>query len=492
VNGFNVSVDGVKASGSGEVASPGTAITVDRETGKPLVEVSAAVTTVGDPVRIELDNGAVQPTRPITVAFNLDPVVVQRQLSTGREPMVLLSQPDGVADVVPAQWNPSEQTLVAQVPHLSLVWPAFFDVGGFSKWIGDGIKRVLGQTMPKPKCVGKTVDRATQSDYVTLVTDDVAWSCLGVERHAQEGNLRVELHPNSPYVWRVSTTPNFMARSVTGMDESNYPAGALYTQLLNQSNDSETFLAPGMTLSLEFGQYDRGPDSGSLQYDETLYVVGLLGYAVSWALEKFSPGKYMEMVENLQVIECLNGLSTAPDVTRDAGALGDTVKSVVGCVGLVGGETAKAIFSFIAGGLGAAVLGPMLSLVGVTPSTQSASFQVKSKPKSTNTVSEPILGNLTMIPNQQGYGAVKPPMIYNGGSGAGAVTKITWQSWGGATAQGKGYAWKGGADGREVPVDITAASLGDCVGVRAYKSLSYFAPSENVFYEQNKDICRGD
>ncbi|GAA4915670.1 hypothetical protein EV188_1115 [Actinomycetospora succinea] len=100
--------------------------------------------------------------------------------------------------------------------------------------------------------------------------------------------------------------------------------------------------------------------------------------------------------------------------------------------------------------------------------------------------------------NQTGFGDVRPNEIYAGGSGTGQVTDVTWESWGGAQATGRGTGlWVpdgvATADGVQKPVVVVASNLGDCHGRLAYRSVGWYFPTEgetavNGGYD---DICDG-
>ena len=116
---------------------------------------------------------------------------------------------------------------------------------------------------------------------------------------------------------------------------------------------------------------------------------------------------------------------------------------------------------------------------------------------STSTGTTPTLGAVWGA-SQTGFGTARPGEIYAGGSPSGLVTDVTWQSWGGDRATGRGTAlWipdgVSTADGVEKPVVVVATNLGDCHGRLAYRSVGWYFPSEgetapNGGYD---DICDG-
>lgn len=91
--------------------------------------------------------------------------------------------------------------------------------------------------------------------------------------------------------------------------------------------------------------------------------------------------------------------------------------------------------------------------------------------------STPTLGSHLGVP-YQGFGQVKPKTVSLGGDPTGTVTKLTWRSWGAATAVGTGSGYYDPAGLRTahavaVTVTLTASSLGTCSGHPAYKRFSF-------------------
>ena len=103
-----------------------------------------------------------------------------------------------------------------------------------------------------------------------------------------------------------------------------------------------------------------------------------------------------------------------------------------------------------------------------------------------------------MFANGAGFGAVKPSRIFNGGDPTGLVTKITWQSWGGATATGTGTAtYVAGnepvAAGTQEPATVVAFKLGTCSGKLMYQAVEWYFPQHGQSFSaaHYEDICTG-
>lgn len=373
-NGFIISDDGVTVSGAAGVAPDGTAVAIGFP-GSPLPPGAETLATgIGAPVEIKLDDGAVQPSAALTVSFELNGEEVERQLDAGNIPIVLLqSTPDAEVDVLEADWDASNSTLTAELPHLSSAWPAFLEIGRLVDNMVTGFKQALGITFPQPGCVGDTADFSSTSYKITAVTHDVAWPCIRMVKMGLEGRLAIDLHSNSPYPWIVTTDPPFADRTLAIDGVSVYPVGVLYQQVLNRGNKGETILLPGQTLTLDFNQYEGSPRTGALTFDHGVFAVSLIGFGLSWALEKFSPQRYRAIMEDAAVLDCMASLSGTPidGAPLNAGLVADVFKGVLGCIGAFGSNIA----GLIAGNLGAMAIDVLLR--GLNDPPKEASFKVE-------------------------------------------------------------------------------------------------------------------
>jgi len=87
------------------------------------------------------------------------------------------------------------------------------------------------------------------------------------------------------------------------------------------------------------------------------------------------------------------------------------------------------------------------------------------------------------VPDGQGWGTIKPRMIYNGGDPNGWVGGIHWQRWGQKSAMGWGSTWifkpTGGYYTTGVRAELRATDIGRCSarGPLAYRRLYAREPS---------------
>jgi hypothetical protein len=92
-----------------------------------------------------------------------------------------------------------------------------------------------------------------------------------------------------------------------------------------------------------------------------------------------------------------------------------------------------------------------------------------------------------------GLGTVRPRTVTGGGDPAGAIDSITWRSWGGATARGRGIGCFV-PPGKPIalcvrrPVEVIATRLGSCAGRRAYEDLGWWFPTEGQTFDAAADF----
>jgi hypothetical protein len=111
----------------------------------------------------------------------------------------------------------------------------------------------------------------------------------------------------------------------------------------------------------------------------------------------------------------------------------------------------------------------------------------------------PVLGQVTGdFTHGTGFGQVRPAEIFNGGDPTGLVTKITWQSWGGATATGTGTGTYVGpnkpvAAGVPQSATVVAFNLGTCSGKLMYQAVEWYFPQHGQSFSstQYEDVCTG-
>lgn len=113
-------------------------------------------------------------------------------------------------------------------------------------------------------------------------------------------------------------------------------------------------------------------------------------------------------------------------------------------------------------------------------------------PSSRPTPPEPVLA-APIGKASVGFGTVRPRAVSGGGDPASAIDSITWLSWGGPTARGRGtgcYVPAGKPISACVrrPVEVIATRLGSCDGRRAYEDVGWWFPTEGQVYDATADF----
>jgi hypothetical protein len=120
-------------------------------------------------------------------------------------------------------------------------------------------------------------------------------------------------------------------------------------------------------------------------------------------------------------------------------------------------------------------------------------------PSSAAPAGPPVLGQLTGIfAHGSGFGQVRPAEVFNGGDPTGLVSKITWSTWGGATATGTGTStYVAGnqpvAAGTPQSATIVAFDLGTCHGKLMYQAVEWYFPQHGQAFNSGhyENVCAG-
>lgn len=89
----------------------------------------------------------------------------------------------------------------------------------------------------------------------------------------------------------------------------------------------------------------------------------------------------------------------------------------------------------------------------------------------------PVLGWKHAFTNGEGFGTVKPALVYLGGDPTGEVKSINWRRWGDSLSLGYGRGWCPGqsvASGHPCAAKLRIFDIGGCHGHRAYRRLQFF------------------
>lgn len=262
----------------GSVTSSGVTITFPRgavpegtvveasfdERAQPELDPDQGVRLLTDAFSITLEDG-IQPDAPLTVEIPIDPANFTPE-SQPEHTLALLIQSEGSAtpDLVPAQWNEAETSLIADVPHLSWIWPIQIDFGAITRSVRDTVLQSFRIEHPEPECVGDS-PTVGQTSY-TVVSPAQSWVCVLEE----DGALTVEASPNSPIPFLVGSAPS----ATTSMPTEVSLASAISVAVANSLrlfDAGEAIVMPGTTAKFSF---DGEPDAVTLSFEQ--YPVMLL------------------------------------------------------------------------------------------------------------------------------------------------------------------------------------------------------------------------
>jgi PAB1-binding protein PBP1 len=112
---------------------------------------------------------------------------------------------------------------------------------------------------------------------------------------------------------------------------------------------------------------------------------------------------------------------------------------------------------------------------------------------------QPTLGGV-WNPSVRGYGTVRPVRVFNGGDPTGDIWDITWASWGGERAIGRGLSYgippgaTSVAESIKQPATIVAYNLGTCNGQLMYQAAKWYFPGNGETFDPagHYNICTGD
>ncbi len=122
---------------------------------------------------------------------------------------------------------------------------------------------------------------------------------------------------------------------------------------------------------------------------------------------------------------------------------------------------------------------------------------VMSSPAAFGALPAPVLGWKYAFKYGNGFGTVRPSLVYLGGDATGKVKSITWHRWGYTKSVGYGRGWcpgKSVAAGHPCAAKLQISDIGGCHGRRAYRRLQFFfrfRPHRPWRAEARYNICNG-
>jgi hypothetical protein len=151
-----------------------------------------------------------------------------------------------------------------------------------------------------------------------------------------------------------------------------------------------------------------------------------------------------------------------------------------------------------AGAVAALAAAGLVAAAGCQPTSVAAGGSASAAPAQASTAT-PVLGKLAgLFAHGSGFGRARPAEIFLGGDPTGLVTKITWQSWGAATARGTGTSTyvagnQSVAAGTQQRATVVAFDLGTCHGKLMYRAVEWYFPQRGGVFSAShyENVCTG-
>ncbi|GBF17417.1 hypothetical protein Br6_04823 [Rhodococcus sp. Br-6] len=346
--GFSVDLGPVEVSGPPGVAPPGTqvAVALTNDTLEPAQADLARV--IAAPVRIRLNDGAMQPDEPITVRFDLSGLPVGSIGGDDRWSVPqLLSRHEGAdsATWIDSQWDSTTKTLTAQLPGLSTQFIANWNWQQLGSWVDQKVGELRGTRFAKPDCALRPFDNGNTTYLLSNVnspavgmipgTDDVVWPCL---ERSPEGLTRLTLHSNTNIVWTAQTEPSITGAidtefsSVT--DVFNLLAGSLVQGL---GSASDTLVLTGGSSHFDAA---APPSKVVLRPNAGLTTFQILTIATGIITDRFTAGMPLDWVK--PVGECLRAAMDLGELNlADVDDVITAVPKLAGCMEVYADQMGK-------------------------------------------------------------------------------------------------------------------------------------------------------
>ena len=463
-DGVGITLNGFTVTGPAAVGQ-GSKLSVADDVPSEQVVLSEAVSWL-DPlsptVQIALD-GERQPGAPLTLTYRL---LEGAGRPEGAVPVALSRSADGSVDMVEARVE--GDTVVADLNHLSWDMFAWFKPDELNTKLAEIVKPILGTGSPKPDCVGKPLTYPNLIKTVSPVAGDIAWTCISNTpgSNAMEPSTSVEITVNSPYAWQLSADPRPLNTVVTVSDSGNEYLRAHYDEFANTTDVA----GPGNTVRMDFGQYERGPRTGTLTRNPRVDAIALSAWAYEEALQQ---GPLKPLFRGLDIG---SELFKCAGTRTDAG-LDQWGADLVSCTQGLG----AAVVRLVIGKTGVAFGAYLSEMVSKTPTT--ATWTITDQTQNEQSLPTPtqfptavngddvVLGHAD---NQYsvGYGTSRPTTVSLNSLCANTISNITWSTWGQSEARGQGQMCApAGSPESGGPVQLTATDLGNCDGAPAYRKL---------------------
>lgn len=265
-----------------------------------------------------------QPAHPLTLTFELDRDPTFKDIG-GRVPAVIaISEGQELPEILRSEWNANDRILTATTTHLTTFVPALIDIDKALARAWNAAAGYLGQSYPKPDCVGESARIGATTYTLDPPSVPAAWPCL----RSEGDSLAVDLFSNSPNGRVVQSVPDAASAeprsegSVAGVLDTSF-----YETVFSNAYGKDTYLSPGGTTTLNYAA-DNPPQRVTLGIDAgmTLLRTGVLGVQALYPQSKLS--------EIPALTSCVHTLWSQPQYQDDptGAAFGALTKGLSDCV----------------------------------------------------------------------------------------------------------------------------------------------------------------
>lgn len=325
-DGTTVTVSGVTVTIPGGAVPEGTTVDAFFDKGvQPSLESVEGVQVLADAFKITLGD-ELQPELPLTVEIPVD----ESSLSSDTPPqgtlaLLVRSKGSGIPELVPAQWNDSDGTITAKVPHLSWLWPVQIDLGAIMRSVQDTVLQGLGIEYAEPDCAGKTAN-VGRTEY-SVISPAQAWVCVS----ETDGSLVVEASPNSPIPFLVSSDPRAEASTSSEVSVASALSSALAGSL-GFSEDGKSIMMPGTTAKFTFNG-EPGPVVLGFEQYPVMLLVSILATTFDTALGGWGKTPNLDRIADIGCMQSIFDTAIPAGGMLSAETAAGVTRSFFDCAG---------------------------------------------------------------------------------------------------------------------------------------------------------------
>ena len=315
-DGARLQVDGATVVAPPGSAPAGSKLSMEREEWPlPVSELpKVLVPTASHGLKVEIDDGAVQPGSPLRLSAQLDAATLLKTADgavVDAFVLVIVSD-DGTVDTVAAHWDGDAQMVSGDLAHLSTGWFAQLDVGRVVSEVRDVVLQGVGLEFPRPACADSpaTVGGAVYKP----IQPSQAWVCV----EAKGKGVRVRVQPNSALPFQVRSSPKASARQ-----NAEVAAGSVFLAALFGAYPTP-YVAPGVGVDLS---YTGSPDiTLGFTQDPSVQLLQIL---VKVAEVVTGP---LDALDDLGDLECIAGAVEASTASVGPEQVAATAKAFFPCL----------------------------------------------------------------------------------------------------------------------------------------------------------------